>query len=144
MGGTMAILNFNFTKINVEKNAKVSKQVNIKSGLNISSIAPSDVSAGNDQKAFTVEFVFTVNYEPAIGVIHLEGDLLMLASKEDAQKIEDEWAQKKSLPQEIGIPVFNRILHSCNVEALILSKEINLPAPIQLPKVKAGSVDSNE
>jgi hypothetical protein len=135
----MAILNFNFTKINVEKKAKVSKQVNIKSGLNISNISPSEITAGNDQKAFLITFNFNVNYEPNIGTIDLSGELLFLANNEDGKKIEKEWAEKKSLPQEIGIPVFNRILHSCNVEALILSKEINLPAPIQLPKVKAGN-----
>lgn len=133
----MAILNFNFTKINVEKKSKVNKQVSIKSGLNIANVVASDIVAGKDQKAFVISFTYTVNYEPNIGVIELAGDLLYLANEADAKAIADQWAKSKTLPETVALPVFNRILHSCNVEALILSRDINLPAPVQLPKVKA-------
>ncbi|MFP4523455.1 MAG: hypothetical protein ACLFNM_02835 [Candidatus Woesearchaeota archaeon] len=133
----MAILNFNFTKINVEKKSKVNKQVSIKSGLNISNVVASDVVAGKDQNAFVISFTYNVQYEPNIGIIELSGDLLYLAKEEDAKAITDQWEKSKSLPEPVALPVFNRILHSCNVEALILSRDINLPAPVQLPKVKA-------
>lgn len=133
----MTILNFSFSKIDVEKKDKVSKQISIKSGLNISDVSESAAMKGSKQKAFNIKFSFNVNYEPAAGHIKLDGTLLYLANDDSAKEITDTWAKNKSLPKNIALVVFNRILHNCNVEALILSKEINLPAPIQLPRVKA-------
>ena len=135
----MAILSFGFNKINVERKTKNTKQVNISSGLKILSVEESNAIKDATQKAFAITFQFDVNYEPDLGSINLEGELLYLAPTEIATKISDSWKKGKSLPQEVGVVIFNRILQQCNVEALILSREINLPAPIQLPKVRAES-----
>jgi hypothetical protein len=131
----MAILSFGFNKIFVEKNTKSSKQINIKSGLHILDVSSSDMIKDAKQKAFSIKFKYDVDYEPKVGTINLEGDLLYLATEELAKKIEDTWNKNKSLPKEVGTVVFNRILQNCNIEALILSREINLPAPLQLPKI---------
>ncbi len=133
----MAILNFHFTRILVEKKSKVTKQVSVKSGLNIKNVVKSEAINGTNQNAFSVEFTFEVKYEPNVGDINLEGELLYLANEDLAKEIEETWASKKALPKQIALTVFNRILHNCNVEALILSRELNLPAPVQLPRVKA-------
>lgn len=133
----MAILSFGFNKILVEKNTKSSNQINIKSGLHILNVSSSDMIKDAKQKAFSIKFKFDVDYEPKIGNINLEGELLYLANEEIGKKIEDAWSKNNSLPKEVGTIIFNRILQNCNIEALILSREINLPAPLQLPKIKA-------
>lgn len=135
----MAILNFNFSKILVEKTGKASKQMNIKSGMNIADVVASDVIKGTGQKAYAIKFSFEVNYEPKYAQILLEGSIIYLADEKLGKEIEDSWKKNKSLPKDIALQVFNRILHNCNVESLILSKELDLPAPIQLPKVKVGA-----
>ncbi|MCF7798366.1 hypothetical protein K9M74_00515 [Candidatus Woesearchaeota archaeon] len=132
----MAILNFNFNKILVERTGKASKQMNIKSGMNITDVISSDVVKGTGQKAYAIKFTFEVNYEPKVAQILLEGAITYLADETLGKEIEETWAKNKLLPKSITLNVFNRILHNCNVEALILSKELSLPAPIQLPKVK--------
>ena len=134
----MAILNFNFTKIAVEKKGKLSKEMKIQSKMGLIDVVSSEMASGSKQKAFVVKFNFTVNYEPNVGVIDLSGDLLYLADEKLSKEIEVAWKKNKSLPQSITLPVFNKILHNCNVEALILSKEIALPSPVQLPKVKVA------
>ncbi len=133
----MAVLNFGFTKIEVEKKGVMSKQINIQSGMNIIDVIESDMVNASKQKAFSIKFSFDTKYEPKLGHIHLEGDLLYLADEAVSKEIATAWKKNKSLPKDIALVVFNKILHNCNVEALILSKEINLPAPIQLPKVRA-------
>ncbi len=132
----MAILNFGFTKILVEKKGKISKKVNIKSGMNIVNVTESDMIDGTKQKAFVIKFAFETKYEPKIGNIVLEGELIYLTSLDIAKKITGAWKKNKSLPKDIALSVFNKILHNCNVEALLLSREISLPSPIQLPKIK--------
>lgn len=138
----MAILSFGFNKILVEKKTKASKQINIKSGLHIMDVKSSDMIKDAKQKAFSVQFRFEVDYQPKVGTINLEGELLYLASEELAKEMEDAWNKNKSLPKEAGTVIFNRILQNCNVEALILSREINLPAPLQLPKVQLQQKES--
>jgi len=140
----MAILNFGFTKILVEKIGKVSKQVNIKSGMNIVSVSESDMIDATKQKAFLIKFSFETKYEPKIGNINLEGELLYLADVETAKTISAAWDKNKSLPKDIALKVFNKILHNCNVEALLLSREINLPSPIQLPKIKSAPAQDSK
>ena len=132
----MTILNFSFTKIAVERKQATTKQISIKSGLNIANVEESQVVAGAKQKAFKISFKFNVDYEPGVGNINLEGEIIYLASEKLAEEIATSWKDKKALPKSIALVVFNRILQNCNVEALILSREINLPAPIQLPKVR--------
>ncbi len=132
----MTVLNFNFTKINVERKGKISKEVKINSKMGLVDVISSNVASGSKQKAFVVKFKFDVDYEPKIGHIGLEGDLIYLADEKLAEEMEKSWKDNKSLPQKVMTVVLNRILHNCNVESLILSKEIALPPPIQLPKVK--------
>ncbi|MBN1175145.1 hypothetical protein JXA48_00730 [Candidatus Woesearchaeota archaeon] len=133
----MALLNFNFNKILVEKTGKQTKQINIKSGMNVVDVTPSKVVEGSKQQAFIISFKFETLYEPKMAQIILEGDLLYLADEALAKEMNEAWDKKKSLPKEVALVVFNKILHNCNVEALILSREVGLPAPIQLPKIKA-------
>ncbi len=131
----MTILNFGFNKIVVERKTRSAKQINIESGLHIKDVKASEMVKNDAQKAFTISFGFDVKYEPGLGNISIEGELLYLSSNDQAKEISDLWEKNKSLPKQVGVVIFNRILQQCNVEALILSREVNLPAPIQLPKV---------
>lgn len=133
----MAILNFNFTKIDVERKANLSKEVKVESKTNIKDVKPSNIGAGAKQKAFVIEFQHEIKYEPNIGHIILGGSLLYLTTDESADELEKSWKDKKVLPKDVAVAVLNKVLNDCNIEALILSKEISLPAPIQLPKIKA-------
>ncbi len=140
----MGILNLNFSKILVERTGKASKQINIKSGMNIVDVVSSDIIKETSQKAYAIKFSFEVNYEPKFAQITLEGSVIYLAEEKLGKEIETVWKKNKALPKDIALNVFNRILHHCNVEALILSKELSLPAPIQLPKVKMATAPTGE
>ena len=103
----MAILNFGFTKILVEKKGKLSKQINIKSGMNIVDVSESDMIDATKQKAFLIKFAFETAYEPKMGSILLEGELLYLTSADTAKTISESWKKNKSLPKDIALSVFN-------------------------------------
>jgi hypothetical protein len=38
------------------------------------------------------------------------------------------------LGKETSLVILNHALDKCNVEALLLAREINLPSPVKLPK----------
>ena len=136
----MVLLNFGFTSINVQKKKTTGKKVNIKTGLAITDVSISKAVSPTDQKPFSISFKYTANYQPHAGSIELEGELIYLASKEVAEAITKQWKEKKQLPKTQAVPIYNRILHSCTVEAFVMSREVNLPAPVNLPKlqVKTG------
>jgi hypothetical protein len=132
----MVLLNFGFTNINVSKGQTNGKKVNINSGLKITDVGISKAISPTDQKPFLIKFEYKANYQPNAGSIVLQGELMYLANNDIADEIEKEWKKNKSLPKSISLNIYNRILHSCTVEALLLSREVGLPAPVQLPKLK--------
>ncbi|HIH38580.1 TPA: hypothetical protein HA245_06575 [Candidatus Woesearchaeota archaeon] len=135
-GDTMTIVGFGFTTIHVEKKGNPKGKVDISNNVRILSIQKKDMSwSRDDQEGLVFAFEFISGYEPNMGIIKLEGEVLYLIDKAKAKKVIDEWAKDKKISPEITENVLNTVLTKCNIEALILSQQINLPPPIPLPKV---------
>jgi len=84
----------------------------------------------------TVEFAYTCTYEPGIGLIRIEGDVILTDTDENIERAVREWEKTgKNLPTDIAEKVHNAILGSSIVESVLLSKEVGLPAPIPTPTV---------
>ena len=133
----MAIIGFNFTKILVEKKAGLKGNVDIKNNVSVKSVESTDLSLGSTKKkALKFGFEFTSEYKPDIGGILLTGDLLYLTEEDAQDEILKSWKKDKQVPKEVMAEILNSILMRCNVEALVLSRDVNLPPPIPLPKVQ--------
>ena len=61
-----------------------------------------------------------------------------LLKKNKVKEVLDGWKKDKKLPKEIMTTILNSVLTKCNIQALILSEQINLPPPIPLPKLQVG------
>jgi len=72
-----------------------------------------------------------------VGFIKIEGDLLLSGTEESVDDVIREWneSNKKSLPAELAERVHNTIIANCIVEATILSRDIQLPAPSPSPRI---------
>jgi hypothetical protein len=133
----MTIVGFNFTSMNAEKKDAIKGKVNINNNVAIKDVQEKDLALGsNKQKSLKFEFEFTSKYDPNVGNITLVGDVLFIEDGKKIKKIHDGWKKDKKLPKDITTKVLNTVLGKCNVQALILSEQINLPAPIPLPKVQ--------
>lgn len=133
----MSIIGFNFTKILVEKKTvQKTGKVEVKNNVAITQVVESGLNISNDkQTALKFEFEFESKYTPDFGIIRLEGNLISLENKEESEKLIAEWKETKKLNHPMIKNILNSILAKANVEALILSREVNLPSPIPLPKV---------
>ena len=89
----------------------------------------------SEQQSLKFSFEFASKYEPDLGSIKFEGEVIYLIDKKTADKLLEGWKKNKRLEQPTMTNLLNNILNKCNIEALILSKEMGLPAPIPLPKV---------
>jgi|TARA_B100002003_G_C14024305_1_gene493919 hypothetical protein len=135
----MTIVGFNFTSMNAEKNDTIKGKVNINNNVAIKDVKEKDLALGsNKQKSLKFEFEFTSKYDPNMGHITLIGDILYIEEGKKIKEILDGWKKDKKLPKEITGKVLNTVLGKCNVQALILSEQLNLPAPIPMPKVQVA------
>jgi hypothetical protein len=132
----MTVVGFGFTKINVERTGNVIGKVNISNNVSITNATKTDLALGKvKQDALKFEFDFTAAYEPKMGVIQLKGEVIWMDKKENITSLEKEWKKTKKVNKEVMTPILNHILTKCNIEALLLSREVNFPPPIPLPKV---------
>ena len=131
------IVGFGFTKLSAEKIQSVKGKIDINNNVSIKSVEEADLSLGKEKKNVAkFKFESVSKYEPAMGQIMFEGEILY---HEDPKKVKDiisGWKKDKTLPKELMTVLLNTILSKCNIQALILSQEVNLPSPIPLPKVQ--------
>jgi hypothetical protein len=137
----MTIVGFNFTKISVEKRAPVKGKISISNNVAIKDVEKIDLALGSSkQEGLRFVFTFTSKYEPDVGDIELTGEVLYLAEAKQAKEILDSWKKDKRVSNDIMSLILNTVLSRCNIEALIVSKDVNLPPPIPLPKVNIEDV----
>ena len=135
----MTIVGINFTKIEAEKKEGVKGKINISNNVSINKVEEKSLSITDEkQKVLAFTFEFTSKYDPDLGSIRIIGDVLNMDSPAKAKEILDGWKKDKRLPKEIMTDILNTVLTKCNIQALILSDQINLPPPIPLPKVQVG------
>lgn len=133
----MTIIGFNFTSISVEKKAPVKGKVNISNNISLKEVKDTQLALGtSNQPGLRFEFEYTSKYEPDIGSIVLKGEIIDIEEEKVVKDVVKEWKKSKSLSKEIRKNVLSHILTKCNIEAVVLSRELNLPSPIPMPKIQ--------
>ena len=133
----MTIVGFNFTKIEGEKKDMIKGKININNNVHINKVEEKDLVLGNQkQKVLSFNFEFTAKYDPNVGSIKLTGNVLYMEDSKKVKDILDGWKKDKKLPKEFMPNILNTVLNKCNIQALILSEQINLPPPMPLPKLQ--------
>ena len=141
------IVGFGFTKLSAEKGETAKGKIDINNNVSIKDLQEDNFALGKDKQQNVLRFIFefTSNYEPKIGKILFEGELLYMEEPKKAKEILSGWKKDKKLPKELMGGLLNTILTKCNVQALILSQQVNLPPPIPLPKVQmAAAVEGKD
>ncbi len=135
----MTIVGFNFTNIKAEKKANVSGKININNNVAIKNLEKIKLPLGsNAQDALKFTFNFLAKYEPNAGEIELTGELIYLDSEKRVGEIEKRWAKEKKIENTLMTELLNHVLSRANIEAILLSREINLPPCIPMPRVNAA------
>jgi hypothetical protein len=132
----MSIVGFNFTRIVAERKGSLVGTVNINNTITLKDIAEAKLGLGTDRGAIKISFVFKSDYNPNFASIQLEGDVLMLIESQRQASVIDRWKTSRALAKDLAEPVMNHILERANIQALLLSKDLNLPSPVRLPKVQ--------
>ncbi|MFT4310932.1 MAG: hypothetical protein ACMXYC_04860 [Candidatus Woesearchaeota archaeon] len=134
----MTIIGFNFLKIDAQRLQGAGQaKINVSNNVSIKEVHSAEINlTGSASAGLRYVFTYTAVYEPSVGKITLEGEVLTMDDKKVCDDILSGWKEKKALPQQQSQSILNTILSKSTVQALILSRELNLPAPIPIPKVK--------
>lgn len=131
------IVGFNFTRISAEKMEGYKGKIDINNNVAIKDVLQEDISLGKEkQNIIKFKFEFTSKYEPSLGMILFEGNVLYLDEPKKVREIVASWKKDKKIPKELMALLLNQIMTKCNIHAIVLSQDINLPPPIPLPKVQ--------
>ena len=133
----MTIAGVNFSKISVERKEATDSKITINNNISIKNIEKKELVVGSaKQEGVKFSFEFTSKYEPNFGEIVMLGDVLYIQTAQKIKQIVDGWKKDKNVPKEVMEQIMNAALTKSNIEALVLSQTVNLPPPIQLPKLQ--------
>ncbi|MBU0470263.1 MAG: hypothetical protein KKA62_05885 [Nanoarchaeota archaeon] len=136
----MPIIKINLHKVNAERNLNTKGgQIQINNNVSIKDIEDMNLKV-EGKKGLKFTFDFTCNYEPSLGKINVEGQILFVEESKKIDEVKKSWDKEKKIPMDVMEPIVNAALHKGNIQAIKVSEEVNLPSPLPLPKVKAGPV----
>jgi len=132
----MTVVGLQFTRMLIEKHSAVKGKVQVNNNVALTNVEKTDFVVGpSKQGAAKFYFEFTAKYEPKIADMIFVGFLTFVDEPKKVTELVESWKKDKKLPKEVMSNVLNTILSRCNVEAMLLAREVNLPPPIPLPKV---------
>lgn len=130
----MPIIGFKFESMEAKRNkAATGGEIKINSMPRITSVKEVNIPTLS-KKALGLGFDFVTRYDPQIGEIKISGEVLYLSDK-NAQILK-KWRDKKILPEDMNVEVLNHLFRQCLLKISNLADDLQLPPPIQLPRVK--------
>ncbi len=130
----MPVIGMQITKIEAHRKNNPTPGFKVESTPTILAVEEKDLPAiGKDGKALAISYNFSVEYKPDIASMKIFGEILFL--EEGERKAMKMWAKSKTLPEEIMIEIYNTIFRKGLLKALVLSDDMQLPPPLQVPIV---------
>ena len=140
----MTIVKINLHKLHAERNLEnKGGQVNINNNVSIKDVEDLSFSA-DGKKGVKFTFAFNCAYEPALGKIDVEGQVLYVNDEKVTDEIKANWEKEKRLPMNVMEEVVNAALHKGNIQAIKISEEVNLPSPLPLPRMRSAEQKPDE
>jgi hypothetical protein len=78
-----------------------------------------------------VPFVFTINYMPPVAQISVKGRAHIKGKEDELKKIHSSYVEKKPPPQIVVQSISNVVF----LESVIITRTLNIPPPIPLPRI---------
>lgn len=136
----MTIAGFAFTKLLTEKKAAAKGQVNINTHISLTSAEEIDFVMGNiKQKGIKVAYDYRNSYEPDLGTLIINGEILHLSDQKRHEELMSEWKKAKKFADDVMAELYDLISIRCSVQAIQLSSIVGLPPPVPIPRFTAGN-----
>lgn len=132
----MAIVGFNFMKVSAERKHAPGGKISIKPNIVVKNVSQTDLALGKTKEnGLVFSFEYKFSYEPGVGEILMAGEVFYMNDSKKTKEILDGWTKNKKLAPEVLSEILGAATQRCNVESILLSREVNLPSPIRLPNL---------
>ena len=137
----MAIVGLSLRDINAnfDESVVATDNINVNSSPTITNVSKRDIPLYNLKDLLSVEFVFKTTYEPKVGSISMEGEVLYQV--DNAKEIVSKWKKDKQIEANLATEILNAIFRKCLTQAIMLAHELRLPPPIMFPVVQPRRED---
>ena len=132
----MAIIGFSLTKILLERKEAPIKKVEVKSKLHIPSMEKQDMKLIEGKDTLRFNFEYDIEYAPKLANISFKGFVLFASDPKQSEEILREWNKNQRIDKDVQLQLYNYIFNKCNIKALQLEDDFNLPPHLQLPTIK--------
>lgn len=131
----MPIIGMTYTKINGERKKRPTGSIRVNTTPNITDVKKTDITGlGKKVDALTVKFSLNSSFEPDVGIINIEGEILY--KTDNVNKVLNFWKKNKKLPKENQVEILNHIFRKVSIQALQLSDTLQLPPTLNMPRIK--------
>lgn len=132
------IVGFEYHNIEVRRSRRVQSNIKVKHNLSFEEVKLVHLPRFDKKPAIELQFTFTVDYTPDVAKIVIGGNIIYTHTKDIVERAIKTWEKDKKLIPDVSLEVLNSILTKCNVKALELAEELNLPAHIPLPQLNVA------
>lgn len=137
----MPIIGVNFDKIEAERLKKSEAKIDIKNNLGIKDLEVEKFPVESMGEVLKFYFEFSLEYEPGIGKVLINGHVLYTEEPKKLKDIQKEWKKDKKINVKLLEQLLNVIIQRCHIKAVMLEQEVNLPFHIALPILQAPNKD---
>ncbi len=136
----MTIVGFNFSKLFAQQKKATKGNLKISTNVKIESVDKTNLAIGKERSTVKISFTYNVMYDPDVGSLELQGDVLFMQEAKIIDELLNDWEKQKSLSKKFSSAIVTQIMQKCTIQALVMTKDIGLPPPIPLPKVRSSPV----
>ena len=133
----MQIVGFNLTKLSIERINDIMGKFKVTSKIDIKDIREEKISPVEGKQVAKLEFEYNIDYEPKLAEIKFRGIMMLMGDPKEIKDIAADWKKKGNILTDTKIRIYNTIFHKCNLKALELEDDFNIPPHIQLPLIKS-------
>ncbi len=140
----MTIVKINVHKVSAHRSLEAKGgQVKINNNVSITNVEDMKFDIPG-KKGLKFTFAFNCSYEPDLGKMEVEGQVLYVEDEKKVSKVLEEWKNGKKIPLDVMEDVVNAALHKGNIQAIKISEDLSLPSPLPLPKVNKITEEANK
>jgi len=86
-----------------------------------------------------VDFTYRIDYSENVGFILLKGSVLASGNRQEIVALLSAWKAKK-LPEDFAAQISNVILYNCEINGVLISRVLAIPAPVVPPNLTPSNV----
>lgn len=135
----MSVAGIQIRKCNAERKNVGGGKVSIDNNMTLQDVTEKSM-VGKKQGGVAFSFNFLADYineqKVSVASITMEADVFYVDEPGKAKEVVDIWKKNKTVDKAVLRDAMNLAMDRCNVAAILLSREMELPPPIPMPKIK--------